>query len=478
MTKPTAKILIATLSLLLVAFADAAYGCSCIGESPCAAYSSAKAVFVGRLIGGTEKSTQKDQNGNLVHYEAGETRFAVEEVFKGVSSGEVSIFISTMKGSSCEWSGLIAGERYLVFAHEYNGQLIIGACNSTKQIISQQFNAARLEKYSWGGWYWNAEAGLKFLRSIPPTGTGGRVAISTQFKENTTAPSVTFTLSVANKTRYETSTNENGEAVLDGVAPGKYSVKATWPKGYAGAHQPEIEVAERGCSDLLASVFFSGVIKGQILDGHGQPAQSIRLQVESVSAEKTLTDTVTSDKNGKFEFNGLSAGKYRIYQRPEEGAQPTLFYPGVSDESKAKVITIATDKKNDDIEFKLPTIFKTQTITGKVAWPDGKPVANAYISLGCPIELEPSEFKFKVPEQNAKTDSQGNFKLTGFRGFSYSLKADAFVSEPNAPNYRGSVHAARVRLIVADEPIEVQLMLTEDGHGPTCDNDKRQRGQY
>lgn len=63
MTKPTAKILIATLSLLLVAFADAAYGCSCIGESPCAAYSSAKAVFVGRLIGGTEKSTQKDQNG-------------------------------------------------------------------------------------------------------------------------------------------------------------------------------------------------------------------------------------------------------------------------------------------------------------------------------------------------------------------------------------------------------------------------------
>ncbi len=247
--------------------------------------------------------------------------------------------------------------------------------------------------------------------------------------------------------------------MLDGVAPGKYSVKATWPMGYAGAHQPEIEVAARSCSELLASVFFSGVIKGQVLDGQGQPAQSIRLQAESVSAEKTFTATATSDQNGKFEFNGLSAGKYRIYQRPDKNTQPTLFYPGVSDEGKAEVITVATDKKNGEIEFKLPTIFKTQTITGKVVWPDGKPVADAYISFDCPVELEPTDFQFKAPRQSTRTDSQGNFKLTGFRGFSYSLVADAFVSEPNAPNYGGSVHAPLVRLIVA------------------CDNDKRQRGQ-
>ncbi len=475
--KPTAKLLLALLSLLLVAFTDTAYGCSCISESPCAAYSSAKTVFVGRLIGGTEKNTGKDQHGNLVHYEAGDTRFEVEEAFKGVSGGEVTIFISTAKGTSCAWHGLKAGERYLVFAHEYNGKLVIGSCTPTKQFAPQQFNAAKLEKYSWGGWYWNAEAGLKFLRSLPPAGTGGRVVVSTQFREDDLVKGVSFILTGANKTRYQTTTDEYGDAVIDGLPPGKYSVKATWPKGYTGTHQPEIEVAEKSCSDLLAAVFFSGVIKGQVLDGQGQPAQSIRLQVGSVSAEKTFSDTVTSDKNGKFEFTGLSAGKYRIYLRPDKDTQPSLFYPGVSDEAKAEVITIATDKKNDEVEFKLPTIFKTQTISGKVVWPDGRPVADAYISFDCPIELELSDFKLQPPRQDAISDSQGNFKLTGYRGFSYSLKADAYSKEPNALNYQGSFHAPLVRLIMTDEPIEVRLVLTEAGHGPNCDDDKRQRGQ-
>lgn len=475
--KPTAKFPIAILSLLFVAVANTAYGCSCADMSVCNAYGRAKVVFVGKMIGGTEKNTWNDQHGNVVHYEAGEARFEVEEAFKGVSGGEVAIFISTAKGTSCHWSGFKPSERYLVFADEYNGKLTIGPCNPTRQFVPQQLNAGNIEKSSWRRWAWDAESGLKFLRSLPPAGTGGRVAVSTEFRGDTVVKGVSFTLTGANKTSYETNTDEFGDAVIDGLPPGKYSVKATWPKGYAGTHQAEIEIKERSCSDVFASVFFSGVIKGKVLDGQGQPAQSIRLQVGSVSAEKTFTGAVTSDKNGKFEFNGLAAGKYRIYLRPDEDAQPSLFYPGVSDEAKAEIITVATDKKSDEIEFKLPTTFKTQTITGKVVWPDGKPVADAYITFDCPIELEPSEFKFKAPRLSAETDSQGNFKLTAFRGFSYSLKALAYANEPNTFNYQGSIHAPLVRLIVADEPIEVRLVLTEAGYGPNCDDDKRQRGQ-
>ncbi|MDX2041733.1 MAG: carboxypeptidase regulatory-like domain-containing protein [Acidobacteriota bacterium] len=476
--KPTAKFMIAILSLLFVAFADTAYGCSCKDLSLCEAYGRAKTVFVGRMIGGTEKSTTQYPSGKIVHYEAGKSRFEVEEAFKGVSGREVIVFINTMKNSSCEWEGFLPGERYLIFASDYNGELIIGPCTPSRLIVPQQPDQNESNKFSGKHFYWDTETALTFLRSIPVSGIGGRLVVSAvRKKEDLPAKGVAFVITGAGNSQYEVVTNNDGDAVIDNLPPGKYSVKAIWPKGYAGTHQAEIEIKERSCNDVLAQVYFSGVINGQVLDGQGQPAQSISLQVESVSAEKTFTDTVTSDKNGKFEFTGLSAGKYRVYLRPDEDAQPNLFYPGVSDETKAEVITVATDKKSDEVKFKLPTIFKTQTITGKVVWPDGKPVADAYISFDCPIELEPNEFKFKAPGLSTRTDSQGNFKLIGFRGFSYSLKADAFVREPNTQNYQGSVHAPLVKLIVADEPIEVRLVLTETGDGPNCDDDKRQRGQ-
>ena len=101
MFKRSIFFLIVSISILISLSAKTAYGCSCRGMSPCAAYEWAKVVFVGRMIGGTERNESQGLNGNKIIYEAGFTRFEVEEAFKGVSGKEVIVFIDTMKRTSC-----------------------------------------------------------------------------------------------------------------------------------------------------------------------------------------------------------------------------------------------------------------------------------------------------------------------------------------------------------------------------------------
>ena len=60
-----------------------AHACSCATGDPPFEFNRAKAVFIGRVLGGTEKLTVKDEKGKAYELEAGQIRFTVEELFKG-----------------------------------------------------------------------------------------------------------------------------------------------------------------------------------------------------------------------------------------------------------------------------------------------------------------------------------------------------------------------------------------------------------
>ncbi len=478
MTKQAIAIPITSLLILLSSLTGNVYGCSCYGMSPCAAYEWAKVVFVGKMVGGTEKNVSQDRFGNPVNYEAGYTRFDVEETFKGVSDKVVTIFVDTAQNSSCAWSGFLPGEKYLVFASEFKGKLSIGPCNPTKMIRPEHLASPRDPNFNRRYTSWDAQTGLRFLRGFSTTGTSGRLYVSAKMTdEQTSIRNAAILVKGQNNLLYEAVTDEYGEAVIDHLPPGKYTVTSSWPKGITGWHKPEIDVTERGCSELKAIAFHAGVISGRVLDGKGQPAQSITVYASFADNQEKRAGSFIIKEDGIFEIGDLAPGKYHLYFQTSQGDKSPFFYPGVFDKAQAATITIGLGEKSEEIEFKLPSAFERQTIKGKVVMPDGKPAAKARVYLKCPIEIEAHNLKIKIPEAEAITDSEGNFTLTGFKGVSYSLKAVLSSGAPNSWSYKEHIHAPLVRVLLAEEPIELRLILSESTYGPDCDYEKRQRGQ-
>ena len=151
------------LSVLLCFFLIrlTAHACTCARGDPPFDFNNAKAVFIGQMLGGTEELSAQDQNGESHAIEAGRVRFAVEEVFKGGISGEITIEIASMKGTSCGPYGLKRGERYIVYSYGSDKDVEIlysGVCTRTKPVDS---------KY--------AKEDLDFLRTLPRAGTGGNL---------------------------------------------------------------------------------------------------------------------------------------------------------------------------------------------------------------------------------------------------------------------------------------------------------------
>lgn len=478
MARRAIGLLIASAMIQVCFLTSTAEACSCYGMSPCAAYEWAKVVFVGKMVGGSERNPREDRYGNSVMYEAGYARFEIEEAFKGIVGKEVTIFIDTEKNSSCAWSGYLPGARYLVFASEYNGKLVIGACNPTKMIRDEYPEKAREPNFSRRYSLWNAQTGLKFLRSLSTTGTSGRLYVTVKMTdEETSIRDAAILVKGQGNLQYETVTDEYGEAVIDNLPPGKYTVTSSWPKGIIGWHQPEIEITERCCSELKAIAFHSGVISGRVLDSKGQPAQSVTVYACSADNQEKRAGSFTTKENGTFEISNIPQGKYHLYFQTSREDKSPYFYPGVFDKAKATTITIEMGEKSEELEFKLPSAFERQTIKGKVVMPDGKPVAKAWVYLRCPTEIEAQNLKVKIPEVNSETDSEGNFTITGFKGVSYSLKVVVKTGDPNITRNKDHLHAPLVRLVLGEELIELRLVLSESGYGPDCDDDKGQRGQ-
>ncbi|HWT03617.1 MAG TPA: hypothetical protein VN256_25440 [Pyrinomonadaceae bacterium] len=100
---------LAAAGLLLLA--PAARACSCLIRDPASAFNDAKAVFVGRMLGGTEKLSLKDEGGKPYHLEAGDVRLTVEEVFKGDLPSVITVEVASMNGTSCGPYGLARDEQ-------------------------------------------------------------------------------------------------------------------------------------------------------------------------------------------------------------------------------------------------------------------------------------------------------------------------------------------------------------------------------
>ncbi len=448
------KILMAALAVLAVLMsANQASACSCIAKRPpCEAFGTARAVFVGKVIGSKERREIKNDDGTKVTFDVGEIYFKLEEAFAGVKGPRVVIHSGTGGGDCGYW--FQRGQRYLVYANgESVKSLSTNICSRTKPLAE-------------------ADEDLVFLRNLPRAGVGARIygTVATIIKSadaegtDTMQPLVGITVKMKGAHRtFDATTDSEGRYELTGLEPGEYQVQAIVQDHYYKSENwmREVLVNDRGCAreDFLA--LNDSTIRGRVIDPQGQGLSRARVVLIPVDTPDktiwTLLESDYADEQGEFELELVAPGRYllgiNIGASPDaDTPYPRTFYPGVTERSQATVIEVGLGQRITDVNIQLPPKLMEYKVSGVVVWPNGVPVAQA------DIHLEDVDYPgWCIDNCAMKTDAQGRFTLRGYAGFNYQVKAgyekrvegspQKMVAEP--PAFKLTSDVVNLRLILS-----------------------------
>jgi hypothetical protein len=339
--------------LLLATLCRDANGCSCVERSPCEAFGSASAVFIGKMLGGTEKVREFTKDGQSLSVEAGQVRFSVEEAFKGVTASAITIYVASMKGTSCGDHGLTRGERYVVYAYAPDsGGLSDGPCSRTRAIE-------------------HANADVEFLHNLPKEGIGGRlsghVGIDIGGRENPPLPNVTITVR-NEKQGYEVVTDANGDYALAAIKPGRYQVVLNLPKGYlCDTETREVLIDDRGCAKETFWTEVDSSISGRVVDVMGRVAPATLTLVSMQDQQRKFRGFAHED--GEFNIAGIEPGRYLLYvEILSAGKEGVFFYPGVDERDRAGIFEVGMGQNLTGYTFTLPDKLVAQVIEGVLFW--------------------------------------------------------------------------------------------------------------
>ena len=407
------------VSFVLLSFPAAANACSCNFSSPCSAFADTKAVFVGKMLGGTEKHEFQNSKGETVTIESGTVSFSVKEVFKGQVSGEIKIEIDSMKGTSCGTYGLKRGADYVVYAYGSSKNpeiLYTGVCTRTQEVSGKE-----------------AQEDLAFLRNLAPVGSGGNLSGRVR-ADNTrgvgTIPMANVKVKITGEDGkvLTVTTGKEGDFEIKRLKAGKYRIEPQLPANYKTEEKfEEIQIADRGCSFAYFEAEMNGQISGRIIDADGKPYDSIFLQLnfaDDVEGESIYGHS--EGKNGEFLVEGIPPGEYVLYvelQHDDYNKNKNYYYPGTFNPAEAKKIKVGLGEQITGLSFPLPSEYRVRTIKGQVVWADGKPAAGVEVLLLCPQNAKTDGYTIEFTPPGVRTDEQGNFELQAFTGEAYWLEA-------------------------------------------------------
>jgi len=444
-------------ALCLLSIPSTVFACSCATGDPAMEFNSAKMVFIGRMVRGTEKLSVKDPKGKARSIEAGKVRFTVEEFFKGTGPDEVTIEIASMDGTSCGPYGLKRGERYIVYAYrseEKEEILYSGVCTRTTPVGS---------KY--------AKEDLDFLRNLPPPGTGGnlRGSIWADLRAGgaTPLPNVRVKIRSADDQVINALTDKDGDFEVNQLKPGKYKVEPEFPSNYMSERSStEVNVDDRGTASVGFEAYLDGRISGRVVDKEGNGFNSIFLHL--VEGKKTIYGHAKGEE-GAFEVAGVPPGEYLLsieMQNADYKKNANYYYPGTFDREKAAVLRVGLGEKVEGLEFRLPDGFSVCTVEGDVVWKDGTPAGEVEVILLCPRSTAPNGSVIEFGATSVRTDAQGHFRLEGLSGETYWIEART--SREDEKEGTVELHSPSRKLSLTESVKNLKLVLSKNGVGEGC----------
>ena len=422
------------------------------------AFNSAKAVFIGQVLGGTEQLSSQDQSGESHTIEAGQVRFVVEEVFKGSLANETTIEIASHKGTSCGPYGLKRGERYVVYAYgseKDSENLYSGVCTRTAPIDSSY-----------------AKVDLEFLRNLPPAGTGGkirgRIWADLRAGGATPLPNVKVSIRSSDAQVITLITDKEGNFEVERLKPGRYRVEPTFPAHHTSDHQfAEVTVDDLGTATVGFEAHLDGKVSGRLTDKNGRGFNSAFLHLV---AESKSVYGHSVGRNAGFDAEGVPPGEYVLYLEME-GSDSTnakeYYYPGTFKREDAAVIKVELGEAVEGLEFRLPDDVEVRTVEGQVNWADGKPAAGVEVMLLCPTSAKVDGFVVESFPTHTRTNEQGRFQLEGFTGEVYWIEARGSKKGAKQDELL-QVHSPSRKIVLSENLKGTTLVLSEKGFSGSC----------
>jgi hypothetical protein len=406
----------------VAAFATDAGACSCmLSGPPCEAYFRVDAVFVG------EAQTITTVDGPAGRpYQQRLITFATRRALRGVDGPTVRV-TTGMGGGDCGYNFTI-GEQYLVYAYRSKdgAELGTGICTRTRP-LSQ------------------AADDLRFFDELPAPRTSGHVfgvvthsqrdLQSDRTVDHGGVPGVHVLLR-GRTASADAQTDDQGRYDIGGIPPGSYELQLVPPAAFSSRYlQRPIELRDRGCAVADFGLHYDGRISGVLLTADDQPAAGVTVEAMFAARPSRAAEPLTAktDAGGEFELIDVPPGEYAVGVSLRRGMEPDVlfpktFYPGTSSEDDASTIEVGEGTRHRLDPLKLPRARALRELTGVVVWPDGRPVADAW------VELTDGNRNGPMVRDTVRTDATGRFTLTVHDGLPYGVRA--IWSIPNDPQFR------------------------------------------
>lgn len=335
--------------LLMLFFTRTALACVCVPgvPEPCEVLYTTTAVFYGKAVAvDSEKTT-----------------FAVEQWLQGKKPRKT---IEIRRFSDCDMRFHLR-KRYVVYAHGGEEGLVAFFCGRNGGLFSDR-PAAGGEDIAYA--------------THPPQRShavvDGKVAFTAP--GNSRPP---VTVRVVGK-GVEQKVEADGTFHLD-LPPGNYELVAEGV-GVPPSRPVEIELpVAAACARPRLVLENDGQIRGMIRDASGRPAKGILVTL--LRPDRSPLDHGTSQRtyDGRYEFAGLSAGKYLVgvsvdpsQAMTPDNPYPTQFHRGAPDEAHAEPIELGERVTLNDIDFIVPLPRKICRVEFRVRDEKG---ARAYATI-------------------------------------------------------------------------------------------------
>jgi hypothetical protein len=272
----------------------------------------------------------------------------VSERFRG-NSDDFLLVRTELSTEACGYP-FEAGHDYLVFASEFQGNLIVNICSATrlaKVAISRirQLRALR------------DQTGLPDLFGF--VGTHPEELGANPAEHVQPLPGLTV-MARSDKGEYQTQTADDGTYEFRGVPAGRYQMSVEAPPGRRAFWGDSADhVGTNAGLDLTCpadfQVFWDGRITGRVVNGDGLPMAGFITALYTGPETLNVAPAVTEVKGGGFEILRLMPGHYRLLFRVEgRSGAPAFYYPSTQLERAAALIDVGEGTHVDGLQF---TVF-------------------------------------------------------------------------------------------------------------------------